>query len=99
MAAPEIKQRATMRMSEAVFATVSRESLEGKEYAVDISDDEVFSVVRRRVLYASVQTRRHHRRLRSGNIPRLLCRRDWDSLNFYLYRGRRPPWIAISSSL
>ena len=37
MAAPEMKERATMRRSEAVLVTVSRETFEGNEYAVGIA--------------------------------------------------------------
>ena len=37
IAAPEMKQRATIRMSEAVLLTVSFEIFEGNEYAVGIA--------------------------------------------------------------
>ena len=37
IAAPEMKQRATMRRSEAVLVTVSPEIFEGNEYAVGMA--------------------------------------------------------------
>lgn len=47
IAAPEMKQRATMRRSEAVLVTVSPEIFEGNEYAVGMAAWSLPLVIRR----------------------------------------------------